>query len=106
MSAPPDRSEWNKTYYETHKEQIKAYRAANKEKIREYQRLYYQNCDKTKEREKNALRYKDRKEKKAKEKPTVERILKGKPKTVTEKELLPPPKEIEIKIGTFFVSFA
>ena len=97
MSAP-DIKFRNKTYYETHKEQIKAYREANKEQIKIYQKWYYQNVNK-----KSQEPFKKKKEPK---KPTEKKIRAEKPKRVQKEDVSTPPTAFEIKHGTFFVSFS
>ena len=97
MNAP-DLKLRNKTYYETHKEQIKAYREANKEQIRTYQKWYYQNINK-----KSQEPFIKKKEPK---KPTEKKIRAEKPKPVQKEDVLPPPRLFEIKHGTFFLSFS
>jgi len=95
--STPDKKLRNKTYYETHREQIKEYTEANKEKIRAYQKWYYQNVSKVSQEP-----FKKNKQRK---KPTEIKITPEKPKLVQEKDELPKQKEFRIKHGTFFLSF-
>lgn len=98
MSTPDKRKEQNKTYYQTHKERIKAWREANKDTIREYQNWYWLNVTKKKNKD-------DSKIKKKGKKPTEIKIISEKPKPVQQEDATLQPKTFEIKYGTYFLSF-